>query len=134
MALLRRQPAVRPLPATTQQEKTSLQISISGMNSTNRLLIHCTDCPIIMRVDSLAINPLVETAMRYFLSVLSFLLGAAGAQAELVKLTILQRKPFAEGKAFGETGPYEVIIGVAHFAIDPANAHNKIIVDLDKAP
>src|SRR5262245_660914 len=83
---------------------------------------------------TLRLNPLPESAMRFFFALLSLLLSAAAAPGELVKLTILDRKPFAEGKAFGDVGPYEAITGVAHFAIDPAAARNKVIVDLDRAP
>lgn len=56
------------------------------------------------------------------------------ARAELVKLEILHREPFAEGKAFGDVGEYERIIGVARFAVDPTHVRNRAVVDLDKAP
>src|SRR5205814_8235135 len=49
-------------------------------------------------------------------------------------LDILRREPFAEGQAFGDVGPYERIIGVARFAVDPQHARNRAIVDLDLAP
>ena len=35
---------------------------------------------------------------------------------------------------FGLAGPYEKIVGRVYFAVDPANIHNRQIVDLDKAP
>jgi len=38
------------------------------------------------------------------------------------------------GKAFGEAGPYERLIGKAYFAVDPKLAANKIVADIDKAP
>jgi len=72
--------------------------------------------------------------VRVALVVGAFFLGAAWSRAEVVKLEILKREPFAGGKAFGDTGPYEKIAAIAHFAVDPADAHNQIIVDLDKAP
>ncbi len=37
-----------------------------------------------------------------------------------VRLDIRRRRPFAEGKNFGDTGAYERLDGQAHFAIDPA--------------
>ena len=37
------------------------------------------------------------------------------------------------GKEFGLAGAYEKIVAKVHFAVDPNNPHNKIIVDLDKA-
>ncbi len=59
---------------------------------------------------------------------------AAPARAELVDLKILHREPYADGKSFGAVGPYEKIVGIAKFAIDPKHPKNKIIVDLDLAP
>jgi hypothetical protein len=58
----------------------------------------------------------------------------APARAELRELEIYRREPFADGKAFGNTGPYEILAGVARFAVDPDNLHNRIIVDLPLAP
>jgi hypothetical protein len=69
-----------------------------------------------------------------FAAVGTFLAGAGGARAEVKALEILSREPFAGGMAFGESGPYERIVAVARFAIDPQNAANQGIVDLDKAP
>lgn len=56
------------------------------------------------------------------------------ARAELVKLDVLRREPYAGGVAFGDTGPYEVIVGVGRYAVDPAHARNLGIVDLAFAP
>jgi hypothetical protein len=55
-------------------------------------------------------------------------------RAEVQSLIIHERKDFAGGHSFGEVGPYEIIRGVAKFAIDPKHERNKLIVDLDKAP
>jgi hypothetical protein len=56
------------------------------------------------------------------------------AGAEVTSLMVLQREPFAGGKSFGDTGPYEKIVAIAHFAIDPKDRHNSLIVDVDHAP
>src|SRR5262245_46760818 len=64
---------------------------------------------------------------------LLLLLGST-ARAELMSLEIVKREPFAEGKSFGEVGPYEKLTGIARFAVDPAHVRNRVIVDLDKAP
>jgi hypothetical protein len=56
------------------------------------------------------------------------------ARGELVALEVIRREPFAGGMAFGKTGPYERIVAVARFAVDPNHPRNRIIVDLDKAP
>jgi hypothetical protein len=58
--------------------------------------------------------------------------GPAGA--ELVALDIHQRQAFAGGMSFGKTGPYEKLVGVARFAVDPGHVRNKAIVDLTLAP
>ena len=71
---------------------------------------------------------------RILLAFLLFLLAASDVRAELQSFAILHREPFAEGAAFGATGPYEKIIGVARFAIDPAHVRNRGIVDLPLAP
>jgi hypothetical protein len=54
--------------------------------------------------------------------------------AELVRLEVRQRTPFADGKTFGEIGPYEMLRGIAHFAVDPKQPSNQLIVDLELAP
>src|SRR5438132_3022827 len=65
---------------------------------------------------------------------LVLLSSASPAVAEVVAVDIHRREPFAGGKPFGDAGPYEKIAGVVRFAIDPMNAHNRAIVDLDLAP
>lgn len=56
------------------------------------------------------------------------------AQAELVELVIHRREQFANGKAFGEVGPYVKLVGIARFALDPHHPANRDIVDLALAP
>src|SRR4051794_4174983 len=63
------------------------------------------------------------------------LVGAsAAAQAEVTKIEVGTRADLLGGKPFGNAGAYEKIIGKVFFAVDPADPHNKAIVDLDKAP
>jgi hypothetical protein len=64
----------------------------------------------------------------------ALLLLPVTARAELIELRIRSREPFAGGKSFGDVGPYEKLVGIARFAIDPSHARNRIIVDLDRAP
>lgn len=72
------------------------------------------------------------TPLRRCLAV-CFLVALPGlARAELIKLEIVRREPFAEGKAFGDVGEYERIIGIARFAVEPGHARNRAVVDLDK--
>src|SRR5262245_8384413 len=65
---------------------------------------------------------------------LAILLPATASRAELRTLEVISRQPFAEGMAFGDVGAYDQIVAVARFAVDPAHARNRGIVDLDKAP
>lgn len=71
--------------------------------------------------------------IRPYLLLIAMILGST-ARAELRELTIHRRVPFAEGKSFGEVGPYELHVGIAKFAVDPAHARNRDIVDLALAP
>jgi hypothetical protein len=48
----------------------------------------------------------------------------------LVGLEIVQREPYENATEFGEVGAYERIDAVAHYAVDPAGAANRGIVDL----
>jgi hypothetical protein len=59
---------------------------------------------------------------------------AAPAHAELIRIEVISRTAFVNGEAFGPAGPYELIIGVAYFAVDPDNPANQTIVDLALAP
>ncbi len=61
-------------------------------------------------------------------------LVAVIAPAEVERIEIASRETFADGMAFGETGPYEKIRGTLFYAVDPANPANAAIVDLELAP
>ncbi len=52
----------------------------------------------------------------------------------VTKLEIKSRQPFASGESFGRVGQYEQLDGTVHFAVDPNNAVNETIADLDLAP
>src|SRR6478672_1471650 len=76
--------------------------------------------------------------MRFRARVVWFLLIAAilmpFAQGRVVRVEVTSRTDLQEGKPFGNTGAYEKIVGRVYFAVDPANLHNRQIVDLDRAP
>ena len=57
-----------------------------------------------------------------------------GAAAHIVDITVDSVKPFAEGAAFGDAGGYERVTGTARGELDPLDARNRGIVNLDKAP
>ncbi|MGH6770432.1 MAG: alpha/beta hydrolase domain-containing protein [Xanthobacteraceae bacterium] len=59
---------------------------------------------------------------------------AAGAQARITEIRIDSTEPFAEGHAFGASGAYVRLKGVAKGELDPLSPQNSVIVDLDKVP
>ncbi len=54
--------------------------------------------------------------------------------AEVVQVVVESREPFAGGAEFGDVGPYEVVTGRLHYAVDPGHAANTRIVDIQYAP
>lgn len=61
-------------------------------------------------------------------------LPAPAVQAQVVGLEIVSREVAANGASAGRAGPYEVIRGRIHGEVDPADARNTIIQDLQFAP
>ena len=53
--------------------------------------------------------------------------------AEVTSVTITSRTILADGRSFGSTGQYERLVGRIEFALDPADLHNVVIVDLNRA-
>jgi uncharacterized protein (DUF924 family) len=53
---------------------------------------------------------------------------------EVTRVEITTRRDVLGGRSFGSSGPYEHIVGRLHFAVDPSDVRNRVIVDLDKAP
>jgi hypothetical protein len=64
----------------------------------------------------------------------ALLMLTVSAEARVTRVEVLRREPFAAGQVFGEAGPYEKIAGRFHGELDPAQALNAEIVDIDKAP
>ena len=62
------------------------------------------------------------------------LMLASAAQARITEIRIEAVEPFADNHAFGKTGGYVRIKGVAKGELDPKAPENATIVDLDKAP
>ena len=61
-------------------------------------------------------------------------IGMRECRAELRSLEIDRREPFAGGKEFGDSGAYDILVGVARFELDPEHPRNEAIVDLELAP
>ena len=56
------------------------------------------------------------------------------SEARLVRLSVETREAFVGGISWGNTGPYERLLGTAYMEVNPRDALNRSIVDLDKAP
>src|SRR5712691_4145045 len=65
---------------------------------------------------------------------LLFALAPATIRAEVTRVEISNRQEVLGGKAFGEVGAYEKLVGKVYFAVAPENPHNRIISDIEKAP
>jgi hypothetical protein len=77
---------------------------------------------------------LLRARVARFLSIAILLFSAAGADAHVTRVEVISRTDVLDGRAFGLAGAYEKIVGRVYFAVNPDNIHNKLIVDLAKAP
>ncbi len=59
---------------------------------------------------------------------------SATSFANVTRIEIRERLPFAEGRSFERVGPYQRLLGRVHFAVDPKAAANRRVIDLDLAP
>src|SRR6266850_4857329 len=66
------------------------------------------------------------------LAALVTLLVATAAEARITEIKLDAVEPFVDNHAFGETGPYVRIKGVAKGELDPKAPEHAAIVDLDK--
>lgn len=53
-----------------------------------------------------------------------------GVRMAIERFEIVRREPYWDGQVFGNTGAYERIDAIAHYAVDPALAANQMITDL----
>ena len=72
--------------------------------------------------------------MRVVFFVLTSLLIAGTACAEITRLEISAQAPYAGGKAFGPAGPYVRVSGRFYGELDPTHPSNRSIVDIRLAP
>ena len=72
--------------------------------------------------------------MKPILILLTALVVATSAAARVTTVRIDRVEPFAGGQAFGASGAYERVIGVAKGELDPADPRNAGIWGLSKAP
>jgi hypothetical protein len=84
--------------------------------------------------------PSPKLIFRSRLSVLCWALAtvfacAVSVEARVTRIVIEQKQsPAFDGKSFGKVGPYEILIGKAYGELDPKDAHNTIITDIQFAP
>jgi hypothetical protein len=80
-----------------------------------------------------------ESVMSHRLRAIVLIAGSVGlanpSAAKVVKFEIVRvESPAFEGRSFGSVGTYDRIVAHATIAVSPDDPHNKIIVDLDRAP
>src|SRR5438093_5409854 len=56
------------------------------------------------------------------------------SEARVVRLVVEQTRRIADGKSFGDVGPYERLDGTVYIEVDPRDPLNAGILNLDKAP
>jgi hypothetical protein len=59
---------------------------------------------------------------------------ATSASAQVTRMQIDRREPLAEGRSFGNVGPYEKLVGSLFIEVDPAHPANQRITDIRLAP
>lgn len=67
-------------------------------------------------------------------TVMLSMLASTYAEARVVKLIVENTRPMADGRSFGEAGPYDRLTGVVYFEVDPRDPLNAGIINLNKAP
>ena len=64
----------------------------------------------------------------------ALLLLCGRAHADVDRIEVLERTVLADGKSFGNVGPYERLRGRLYFAVEAAAAENQAIADIRLAP
>ena len=78
---------------------------------------------------------MVKKAMLLMIVVVILQAVAPGpTEAHVVRFVLEQTRTFAEGKSFGDVGPYVRLDGTVVIEVDPRDPLNTVIVNLDKAP
>jgi hypothetical protein len=65
------------------------------------------------------------------------LLATGAAEARIVRVEMdaaRSQSPTFEGRSFGSVGQYEKLRGIAYGELDPSDAHNAVITDIERAP
>ena len=75
----------------------------------------------------------MKTILRAAIAAAFVVSASAAARAEIQTMAITKRTDVLAGKAWGDVGAYQKLIGKVVFTIDPKNPRNRIIPNLDKA-
>ncbi len=75
-----------------------------------------------------------KLAILLALAVLLPLPSSSTQVAQVTRMEVDRREPFAGGQAFGEVGPYERLVGSLYLQVDPHHPANQRIADLRYAP
>ncbi len=67
-------------------------------------------------------------------TLLALVLLTTAASAGVTRVEIESQSAVLDGRSFGLVGSYEAVSGKLHFAVNPSNAANRIIADIDLAP
>jgi len=117
-------------PATRWRLATSPSSSrgASGRGrSPTALVEECTGARGALRVPAMR-----RVAAALLPSLLTF--ASLPVSARVSRVDVVTRSDVAGGKAFGDVGPYEKLVGRVYFAVRPEAKQNRRVVDLDKAP
>ena len=76
----------------------------------------------------------MRDSIRIQMPVIILLLWATNTWAEVTRIEITHREPYAQGRVFEQVGPYQRLTGRVYFAVDPKNKFNQQIIDLELAP
>ena len=66
--------------------------------------------------------------------VLGMTLQTQSAEARVVRIVVERTTPYADGKSFGEAGPFERLEGTVYMEVDPQDPLNTVVVNLDRVP
>ena len=73
--------------------------------------------------------------MRSIYTVFVALIAVSPAlDAQVVRVDVAERAPFAGGHSFADTGPYERVVGKLYIEVDPSDPANTRVSDLKLAP
>jgi hypothetical protein len=72
--------------------------------------------------------------MAMLIPITGLLSSADPARAEVTRFEIIQRVPAFGGQSFGDVGTYQLVTAKATLALDPSEARNRVITDLELAP